>query len=401
MEVKNVLFTYITPFHPNKGGIGRVTHELTCELIKRGYKVYYLIYKCGITIQHEYDYPAPLTYLPSEECLSKENIEAYHKYLKEHKIDIVINQSGNFSDTKLWANTGNPLIKVISVLHSSPWVAYKHLWKESYPLRNNSKIEKLKRLARIILFPRIKYQFRNRRINQFKMMLPATDLVCALSEKFFPEISEIYPGYENKYRAIPNPNSYKTEDIESLLIKTNKKKQILWVGLFCVEKNPLLAIKIWKRLYKDYPDWEFVIVGYNKSGHWLEQMKSLSKGIPNIRFEGYQDPLSYQLESSIFCMTSSYEGWGMVLTEAMQCGTVPIAFNSFASVTDIIDDGRNGVLISPFSIKEYSKKLRKLMDNPDLLKQMSDNAREDVKKFSVDNVVDKWEELFNECTKNE
>lgn len=396
----NILFTYITPFHPNKGGIGRVTHELTCELVKRGYKVYYLIYKCGITIQHEYNYPVPLTYLPSEECLSKENLEAYHHYLKEYKIDVVVNQSGNFSDTQLWINTGNPSIKVISVIHTTPWVSYKHLWQEIYPLRNNSGIEKLKRIARIILYPKIKIQFKKNRIAQYKMMLPATDYVCALSEKFFHEISEICPGYEKKYRAIPNPNSYKAEKIKPLLSNTKKKKQILWVGLFCIEKNPTFAIKIWKRLYRDYPEWEFVIVGYNKNEHWLESMKSLSKGIPNIRFEGFQDPLPYQLESSIFCLTSSYEGWGMVLTEAMQCGTVPIAFNSFASVTDIINNGRNGILIKPFSIKEYEKGLRRLMDNPAVLKQMSEYAQQDIEKYSVENVVDKWEQLFKEC-KNE
>lgn len=397
MEVKNILFTYITPFHPNKGGIGRVTHELTCELIKRGYNVFYLIYKCAITVRHEYDYPAPLTYLPSEGCLSEENIEAYHNYLEEHKIDIVINQSGNFIDSQLWTNTGNLPVKVISVLHSSPWVAYKHLWHEIIHLRNDSNIEKFKRIARILLFPKIKYQFRKSRINQFKMMLPATDLVCALSEKYFHEISEIYSGYEYKYRAIPNPNSYNTGYIKSLLKETKKKKQILWVGLFSVEKNPFLAIKIWKRLYKDYPDWEFIIVGYNKNGHWLERMKLLSKGIPNIRFEGYQDPLSYQLESSIFCLTSSYEGWPMVLIEAIQCGNVPIAFNSFASVTDIIDNGRNGILVKPFSLIEYEKELRRLMDNPDLLRRMSECAIKDIKKYSVENVVDKWEELFKEC----
>ena len=86
----------------------------------------------------------------------------------------------------------------------------------------------------------------------------------------------------------------------------------------------------------------------------------------------------------------------MVLTEAMQCGAVPVAFNSFASVTDIIDDGRNGILIKPFSIKEYEKKLRQLMDNPDMLSQMSKNAQQDIEKYSVENVVDQWEELFKE-----
>ena len=399
MKHPNILFAYITPFHPEKGGIGRVTHTLTLELQHRGYKVFYLIYPCGITVRHEYAYPAPLEYLPSSDLLSSENITYYQDYLKRNQIDIVINQSGNFSDSRLWLKAKDWNIKVISVLHSNPWVAYSHLWQEIYPLKNDSYIEKLKRIARIILYPKIKNRLKNSRIKHFKQLLPKTDYVCALSEKFFHEISEICSGYEHKYRAIPNPNSYKTERIKSLLTNIKKKKQLLWVGLFSEQKNPLLAIKIWEKIYRDYPEWEFVIVGYNKNGYWRERMQSLSKGIPNIRFEGFQDPLPYQLEASIFCLTSSYEGWGMVLTEAMQCGTVPIAFNSFASVTDIIDNGRNGILIKPFSVKEYIKELRRLMDNPTLLQQMSEYAQQDIEKYSVENVVDKWEKLFKECTK--
>ena len=396
MKHLNILFTYITPFHPEKGGIGRVTHTLTLELQRRGYNVFYLIYPCAITVRHEYDYPAPLEYLPSSDLLSSENIAYYQDYLKRNQIDIVINQSGNFSDSRLWVKAKEWNIKVISVLHSSPWVAYSHLWQEIYPLRSGSFIEKLKRIARVILYPKIKYRFRDSRIKHFKQLLPQTDYVCTLSENFFSELSEICPGFEHKYRAIANPNSYNTQDIKSC---SKKKKQLLWVGLFSVEKNPLLSIEIWKRIYRDYPDWEFVIVGYNRNGHWMERMQSLSKGIPNIRFEGFRNPLQYQLESSIFCLTSSYEGWAMVLTEAMQCGTVPIAFNSFASITEIIDNGRNGILINPFSIKKYAQELRRLMDNPAILQQMSDCAREDIKKYSVEIVVDKWEKLFSECIK--
>lgn len=394
MKRKNILFAYITPFHPNKGGIGRVTHQLTLELQRRGYNVFYLIYPSGITIRHEYDYPAPLEYLPSSDLLSEENIVFYHNYLKRNNISIVVNQSGNFDDSRLWLKAKEWEVKVISVLHSTPWVAYKHLWQEIYPLRNNSKIEKIKRVARIVLYPRIKYRSRKSRIEHYKMLLPSTDCVCTLSKKYFSEISEIYPGYEYKYRAIPNPNSYKSKEIDRLLVP--KKKQVLWVGLFCTEKNPTLAIRIWRRLYRDYPDWEFVIVGYNKNGFWQERMEYLAQGMPNIRFVGYQDPLPYQLESSISCMTSLYEGWGMVLTEAMQCGAVPIAFNSFASATDIIDHGRNGILVKPFSIKQYEKELRRLMDNLDLLKRLSENAMQDIKKYNVDCVVDQWEELFQE-----
>ncbi len=392
----NILFAYITPFHPEKGGIGRVTYTLTLELQRRGYNVFYLIYPSAITVRHEYDYPAPLEYLPSGDLLSSENIVYYEAYLKRNKIDIVINQSGNFDDSRLWLKAKIWNIPVISVLHANPWIAYKYLWRELLLLRNDSLLEKIKRIARIILYPKIKYEYKHYRIKQYKLILPASDYVCALSEKFFPEISEICPGYESKYRAIPNPNSYRASDIESQ--KVQKKNQLLWVGLFSSQKDPNCAVKIWKQLYMDYPDWEFVIVGYNKNGYWREHMESLAKGIPNIRFVGYQNPVSYQLESRIFCLTSIYEGWGMVLTEAMQCGTVPIAFNSFAAVTDIIEDGRNGLLVKPFSVRQYVKGLRRLMDSPDLLNQMAMNAKHDIEKYAVEKVVDQWESLFRECS---
>ena len=392
---KNILFTYITPFHPERGGIGRVTHTLALELIRRGYNVYYLIYNCSITIKHIYNYPAPLTYLPSTDLLCKENINFYHQYLRDNHINIVINQSGNFSDSQLWVNTEDPNIKVISVLHSNPWIAYEHIWSSDiFPLRNNRFIEHLKRIARILLYPKIKHRYKKSRINQFQKLLPNTDIVCMLSKNFYSELSSICPGYESKYRAIPNPNSY-SADILSTLETVQKQKIVLFVGIFGPQKREERIIKIWRHLYKEYPEWKLLLIGSGNKER-VKYLNHLAKNIPNIYFEGFQNPLSYYRKASIFCLTSNYEGWGMVLTEAMQCGAVPVAFNSFASATDIIDNGRNGILVKPFSIKQYEKELRKLMDNPEILKRLSKNAEKDIEKYSVEKIANKWEELFNE-----
>lgn len=59
-----------------------------------------------------------------------------------------------------------------------------------------------------------------------------------------------------------------------------------------------------------------------------------------VVFTGWQDPESFYRDASILCLTSDFEGWGMVLTEAMTFGAVPVAFNSYAAITDIIDDGK-------------------------------------------------------------
>ena len=58
---------------------------------------------------------------------------------------------------------------------------------------------------------------------------------------------------------------------------------------------------------------------------------------------------------------------------------MPIAFNSFVAISDIIDDNRNGILIEPFDLKEYEKQLCRLMDKPQLQEELSANATKDIK----------------------
>lgn len=388
----NILFTYITPFHPERGGIGRVTDSLTREFIRRGHNVFYMIYDCALTIHHEFDYPAPLVYLPSSDLLSEENVMFYQDFLARHAIDVVLNQSGNFDDSELYLKTGNPKVQVVSILHSNPWVAYLHLWSTIIPLRNDTLKEKFKRLARILLYLQIKHQFKCDRIRQFQMLLPATDKVCMLSSNYFSELSEICPGYEYKYCAIPNPNSYIDEQVADVSFDS-KKKQLLFIGLFSAEKAVDRLVKIWGHLHRQHPDWRLVIVGDGPKPI-VERLHGMAAKMTNIEFVGFQSPLPYLKESSILCMTSNYEGFPMVLTEAMQCGAVPIAFQSFASVTDIITHEANGILVPPFDMNRYARELSSLMTDTDKRTRLAQQAMHDVKRFSVSNVVDQWEALF-------
>ena len=387
-----IAFCYITPFHPNKGGIGRVTDALTRELQRRGHEVYYLIFESGMTIKHEYDYPAPLYYLPSKELLSTENLEFYHKFLLDHKIDIVIDQGGNFAEFPLWLNVGKSCAKRISVIHTYDTVTYRHLWNESViPLRGNSINDHLKRLARIILYPKTKGNFRQRMINSYRSMTDTTDHIVALSENFLPELTAICPGIENKISFIGNPVPYaiKPENNHT----TQKEKIILFVGLFGSAKQEDKAALIWKRIAGKYPDWTFCIIGYGDEKR-TKRLKQIASGINNFKLLGYQDPHIYQQRAAIACMTSSHEGWPLVLMEAMQCGAVPILYDSFASASEIIQPGKTGELVTPFDEKEYIHKLYNLIENDNYREQLSEAAKESAKKYSVESIADKWEALF-------
>ena len=82
----------------------------------------------------------------------------------------------------------------------------------------------------------------------------------------------------------------------------------------------------------------------------------------------------------------------MVLTEGMQYGCTPMTFNNYGAVYEIADDGRNGCLISTFSLKHYRNRLVELMSEDKNHNVMLVDSKEKEEEFSVENVVNKWED---------
>jgi glycosyltransferase involved in cell wall biosynthesis len=82
--------------------------------------------------------------------------------------------------------------------------------------------------------------------------------------------------------------------------------------------------------------------------------------------------------------------------EAMSNGCVPVAFDSYGAVHDIIVDGVNGLIVPAFDIDGYAAALRKLMNNADLFAKMQSAALCTPDKFAVEKVAAKWEALFTE-----
>ena len=383
--MSTILFVYPTPFNPIGGGVERVTDLLSKKLIQRGCNIIYLhhVYKESLM---DYAYPAPVYFFPNSNFRSEENVAFYHQFLKEHKVDIIINQCGLFEDSTLYLNIGNNKCKTISVPHSNPMLNYEHLASEELILKNKTFVSFLKLIARVLIYPKIKRDYLRSRITHFKYLFAHSDKVALLSSSHKDVFNKYGIDYEeDKISVIPNPFSFAVQD-------SPKKKQLLYVGrLEQGEKRPDRLIKIWRRLYKKFSDWEMVIVGDGKERTRLEQQ---AKGLERISFVGFQSPEQYYREASIFCLTSNLEGFPMALPEAMAFGVVPFSFNSFPAVHDIIEDGRTGVLINPFSIKEYADKLARLMSDEETRVLMSENCMKDVARFGIENIVDQWENLF-------
>lgn len=383
----NILFTSSTPFHPLRGGVGRVTDTLCKELQKRGYQVFYLNADWVAEERKKYKYPAPVTILPIKNIDDAQCVISYRKYLTENKIDVVINQDALYVD--FYNNVGDLPIKVISVIHSNPLMNYNHLLNDLLTLRNNSLLERMKRIVRCLLYLRVKKQLKEYIDKRFGNIILSSDKILMLSPYYVQSLKNFGISVENKFDYVYNPNSF---PLQTSLFK--KKKEIIYVGrLYNRSKNVGRLIKVWSKVGKKYPDWNLTIVGDGPDRNQLEVLKKKYQ-VGNLTFEGFQSPIEYYKRASIICMTSSFEGFPMVLVEAMQFGCVPIAFDSFEAIHDVIIPEKTGELVKPFKIKDYINKLSNLIDDDTKRTTMSDAASMYVARFDVKTIADRWEYIL-------
>ena len=118
--------------------------------------------------------------------------------------------------------------------------------------------------------------------------------------------------------------------------------------------------------------------------------------LKRVVFHGFQSPEEFYIKAQALCMVSNYEGFGMVLVEAMQYGCVPFAFDSFAALPDIIDDGINGYRIPPFNEEIYVQRIVDFIKKTREEKEKIYNASmSKAKLFSVENIAKEWIRLFD------
>jgi glycosyltransferase involved in cell wall biosynthesis len=216
-------------------------------------------------------------------------------------------------------------------------------------------------------------------------------VLCDQYKKSYKRIAEL--KNVSKLCAINNMLSFPYEQK-----KYAKKKQIIYCSrLDFFQKRPDRLLEIWKEVQDQLSDWNLIILG---DGCFRNDLEVYSKRLrlKRIEFKGYANPEKYYEESSILCLTSNTEGWPLILTEAMQYRCVPIAFNSFESIYEIIKDGETGFVIPTFKKDKYVKCLIDLANLPSLY-QIGEAAQLSMKKYIPNLIIKQWIDLFNKINK--
>lgn len=382
----NILFLSNNHLSPTEGGIERTTFNLVRELSK---DVSYKIFAVFITI--------PVR-IPRVECVEDiiHNGKQINDYIEKFSIDIIIFPTGAWYANLL--KSYNPLLKckIITCLHSPPKVGEDYIIK-NLKLEWNKKTLKIKvAFLPQLIYTFIKYPFKVIQVRrQYNKGYTNSDAYVLLSKSFFNDFQK-YANLDDiiKLRAIGNSLSfdefYKVADIKL------KKNEILVVSRFDeISKRISYAIKVWQLL--DQKTWQFRIVGFGKDEDLYKNMVK-EADIKNISFEGKRDPINYYKNAKIFLMTSSFEGWGMTLLEALQMGCVPVVMDSFTALHDIIKHNYNGIIIKNNDIDGMAKAVQYLIDNESEFLRMSKNAIDSSSEFTKEKIAMKWKELFFNLT---
>lgn len=355
-------------------GVVRVASVIAAALRARGISVDF--------------YPPPRSDNPLKKSGESEHSH-FCRFLREREIDVAVWQMGSCRVPFSLKNMPCPLI---AVWHNAPdyrMETYLERLTEKYRIRS-AFLRRFLRTGFAKFLIRKSYEF-YRNCAFFYACRCCTKFVL-LSEKFFPAFPPVRK-YPEKVCAIPNPATYLPQyDFDF----SEKKRELLFVGrLELGQKRVDLLLKIWAKLEARFPEWCLRIIG---DGPDATATKNLSKelGLRRVYFEGFCDPRPFYRSASIFCMTSAFEGWGMVLVEAAAFGCVPVAFDSYASVSDIISSGEDGILVPAFDCEKYAEELARLMFDSVLREKFARAARARVSEFSPAKIAEQWEKLFYE-----
>lgn len=202
-------------------------------------------------------------------------------------------------------------------------------------------------------------------------------------------------GGGKKYTVITNPLSFFSEEAAPL-----ENKQIIAVGSTFPQKGFDLLIDAFALIASEFPDWTLSIYGEGQDFDFLVQKtKQLNLEKQVFIRKPIKEVKQKMLESSIFAFSSRYEGFGLVLTEAMECGLPCVAFDIECGPGEIIDAEKTGLLVDSLNISFFAEALKKLMGDAHLRKKMGEMAKKRVTHFYPENIMPLWVGLFNRILK--
>lgn len=190
--------------------------------------------------------------------------------------------------------------------------------------------------------------------------------------------------------SIPNPSPYKTQKDK----KCQESKIVLAVGRLTHQKGFDLLVQAWAKVAKERPDWKLIILGEGEDRQLLTELINKHQLSSKVNLVGtVNNTEDYYKKSDIFCLSSKYEGFGMVLIEALAFGLPIVSFDCDTGPAEILED-TGSILVPPNNVELLADALIKLMDNEEERKAISFKSKEKSKEYQPEAIIRQWDELL-------
>ena len=225
--------------------------------------------------------------------------------------------------------------------------------------------------------------------NKFKTNL-LYDYVTVLTQADVDYIGDRLPHVS----VLPNPLVFDQIDYSP-----KRKKQILAVGRLdgWFVKGFDLLIKAFGKIANKFPEWELCIMG-NGSDETINMLQNLAAEsgiVKNFKILPFQsDPLPVYRESEVFCLSSRYEGFGLVLVEAMSQGCACVACDFKGRQREIINDDTCGITCEAGDIDALANALQKMLGDAAYRKSAGKAAIERSKHYNLDKIMEYWDNII-------
>jgi glycosyltransferase involved in cell wall biosynthesis len=219
---------------------------------------------------------------------------------------------------------------------------------------------------------------------------PALDALAVLSDGDRADYAALLAGAPTRVERIPNAVPPLGGGVADPAARV-----IVAAGRLTRQKGFDLLIDAYARLAPDHPGWEVRIYGGGKEREALERRIAAAGMTGRIRLMGSTRKLGEAFAAAgVFALSSRFEGFGMVIVEAMGCGLPVVSFDCARGPADIITPGVDGVLVPPEDVPAFAEALGALMDDPERRRAYGRAALETARAYDPAEIGARWDTLL-------
>ena len=248
------------------------------------------------------------------------------------------------------------------------------------------------RLFKVIGQEHLNYNIHTKYLQkQIKKYYKKLDLIMTLTDADTEEYIREIPAIKNKLVKVPNaiPSLEEVEGVE-------RKNQIIAAGRLVPQKGFDLLIKAAPKVIEKHPDWVIKIFGKGRELQYLKELIIKNGVEKNVLLMGPTKTIEKEMaESKIYVLSSRYEGFGMVIIEAMKMQVPVVSFDCPEGPGEIITNNEDGLLIENGNIDKLAEAMNKLIEDESLRERLVHNANRNVREYNVENISSLWIENLN------